>query len=41
MGYPFDRNHSAQTLQTFVARQSNMAVQPIIIRFSNTIVAKS
>lgn len=40
MGYPFDRNHSSNMLSDFVSAHSNMAMETIGVKFSNTIVNK-
>ncbi|XP_055688055.1 phenoloxidase 2-like [Lutzomyia longipalpis] len=38
MGYPFDRNHPARTLQDFVNQSTNMGLGELNVRFNNTYV---
>lgn len=41
MGYPFDRNHSAASIQQFVAANTNMKLGEVTIKFTDTVIAKA
>ncbi|XP_059616951.1 phenoloxidase 2-like [Phlebotomus argentipes] len=41
MGFPFDRNNQARTLQDFANQTSNMGVGECSVRFTNTYVART